>query len=244
MGAALAGIGKQALTAVVSGGVASRVGGVDTATAVVRIGRFAYVCTLTYTLGIWYFGWRNERVEDGTGLFPIPGIYKGGKIRDGAPDADDASPVFGSATDAAAGTGATNTPAQDNVHGGTGNQQLAPGVGGNKSLLVRLGNTAQTAFGLHVSENSAFGGVHPVHVPNSYHYKDRAIDCAANPVNAATLGHAAAFAHWVVNNYLSHLTELIWNGPNPVFVSGGKVVSASVYVDSLASHKTHVHIAI
>lgn len=245
MGAAVAGVGKQALTAIIGGGVGSRLGGVDAATATVRLGRFVYVAGLGYVLAVWYFGWRNERVESGTGSFPIPLIFKGDKIRDGAPDAADGSPIYGSADDPSvgAGTGGT-TPAQDNAHGGTGNQQLAPGVAGNNSLLVRLGHTAQTAFGLAVSENPAFGGVHPVHVQGSYHYLGRAFDAAASPVNSATLGRAGAYAHWVVANYQSHITELIWNGPNPIFIKNGKIVAASVYVDVLATHKTHVHVAI
>jgi hypothetical protein len=44
----------------------------------------------------------------------------------------------------------------------------------------RLGKLAQQ-MGLHVGENPAFGGVHPVHVANSYHYKDEAIDVSGDP---------------------------------------------------------------
>ena len=35
--------------------------------------------------------------------------------------------------------------------------------------LVDFGNRLQDNFGLRVREHSAFGGVSPVHAPNSYH---------------------------------------------------------------------------
>jgi hypothetical protein len=46
--------------------------------------------------------------------------------------------------------------------------------------VVRLGKIAQS-MGLHVGENPAFGGVHPVHAPHSYHYKNEAIDVSGEP---------------------------------------------------------------
>lgn len=42
--------------------------------------------------------------------------------------------------------------------------------------VVDLGNRLQDNFGLRVREHSAFGGVSPVHAPNSYHKYDEAID--------------------------------------------------------------------
>ena len=42
--------------------------------------------------------------------------------------------------------------------------------------VVALGNRLQDNFGLRVREHSAFGGVSPVHAPNSYHKYDEAID--------------------------------------------------------------------
>lgn len=42
--------------------------------------------------------------------------------------------------------------------------------------IVDLGNRLQDNFGLRVREHSAFGGVSPVHAPNSYHKYDEAID--------------------------------------------------------------------
>lgn len=51
------------------------------------------------------------------------------------------------------------------------------GKGGSLSTsdLVSLGRELQ-AMGFDVGENPAFGGVSPVHAPNSYHYRGRAID--------------------------------------------------------------------
>ena len=42
--------------------------------------------------------------------------------------------------------------------------------------IVDFGNRLQDNFGLRVREHSAFGGVSPVHAPNSYHKYDEAID--------------------------------------------------------------------
>jgi len=50
---------------------------------------------------------------------------------------------------------------------------------GPKTVLV-LGKLAQQ-MGLHVGENPHFGGVDPVHVPGSYHYKGEAIDVSGTP---------------------------------------------------------------
>jgi hypothetical protein len=54
-----------------------------------------------------------------------------------------------------------------------------------------LGSLAEQ-MGLHVGENPAFGGVNPVHVKNSYHYKNEAIDVSGNP--AAMRRYAASVA--------------------------------------------------
>lgn len=53
-------------------------------------------------------------------------------------------------------------------------------VAAGKKTIVALGRLAQ-AMGLHVGENSHFGGVSPVHVAGSYHYKDEAIDVSGDP---------------------------------------------------------------
>jgi hypothetical protein len=48
-------------------------------------------------------------------------------------------------------------------------------VAAGPHTIVSLGRLAQS-MGLHVGENPHFGGVDPVHVPGSYHYKGEAID--------------------------------------------------------------------
>lgn len=255
IGEGLAGLTRAAVGSIVGSGAGKFAHGIDKATATVRSGRFLYAAGATYTLGLWYWGWRNERVTAGSGTFPIPYLFKGDKIQDGAPDADDPGAVdispwsgndpasFGSGTGTQSNPSAGGGAALGRGAGGLG-QLPQKGVNGNKTLLVQLGHYAEQAYGLHASEQSSFGGVHPVHVANSLHYKDRAIDASANPVNSATLGHAAAFAHYLVANYLNVMTEVIWNGPSPIFVKNGQIVPASTYAAVLATHKTHVHFAI
>jgi hypothetical protein len=53
-------------------------------------------------------------------------------------------------------------------------------VAAGPKTTVRLGKLAQS-MGLHVGENPHFGGVHPVHVQGSNHYKGEAIDVSGNP---------------------------------------------------------------
>lgn len=60
---------------------------------------------------------------------------------------------------------------QDHVH-----------VAAGPKTVVELGQLAQS-MGLHVGENPHFGGVNPVHVKNSYHYRNggEAIDVSGDP---------------------------------------------------------------
>jgi len=60
--------------------------------------------------------------------------------------------------------------------------------------VVRLGKRAQQ-MGLRVGENPAFDKVDPVHVPNSYHYKNQAIDVSGSPEKMM------AFAKYVARLY-------------------------------------------
>jgi hypothetical protein len=53
-------------------------------------------------------------------------------------------------------------------------------VAAGPQTVVALGRLAQS-MGLHVGENPHFGGVTPVHVPGSYHYKGEAIDVSGDP---------------------------------------------------------------
>jgi hypothetical protein len=64
-------------------------------------------------------------------------------------------------------------------------------VAAGPKTVVMLGKIAQQKFGLHVGENPHFGGVDPVHVQGSYHYKNEAIDVSGDPRKMA------AFAHYV-----------------------------------------------
>jgi hypothetical protein len=77
------------------------------------------------------------------------------------------------------------------VSGHTDHVHLAAGP----KTVVDLGRIAQQRFGLHVGENPHFGGVHPVHVANSFHYKGEAIDVSGDP------GKMRAFAHYVARLY-------------------------------------------
>jgi hypothetical protein len=53
-------------------------------------------------------------------------------------------------------------------------------VAAGPKTVVALGKLAQS-MGLHVGENPHFGGVNPVHVPGSFHYKGEAIDVSGDP---------------------------------------------------------------
>lgn len=72
---------------------------------------------------------------------------------------------------------------QDHVHVASGPKQV-----------LRIAKQAQR-MGLNVGENPNFGGVHPVHVQGSYHYKGQAIDVSGDPAKMR------AFAAWVARQY-------------------------------------------
>lgn len=69
---------------------------------------------------------------------------------------------------------------QDHVH-----------VASGPKTIVELGRLAQQ-MGLHVGENPHFGGVEPVHVQNSYHYRGQAIDVSGDPQKMARYAAAVA----------------------------------------------------
>lgn len=62
-------------------------------------------------------------------------------------------------------------------------------VAAGPKTVVRLGKLAQS-MGLQVGENPHFGGVDPVHVPGSYHYKGEAIDVSGTPEQRAAFARA------------------------------------------------------
>jgi hypothetical protein len=64
-------------------------------------------------------------------------------------------------------------------------------VAAGPNTIISLGKLAQQ-MGLHVGENPHFGGVHPVHVNGSYHYKGEAIDVSGDPALMAAYAHRVA----------------------------------------------------
>lgn len=64
-------------------------------------------------------------------------------------------------------------------------------VAAGPKAVVQLGKLAQK-MGLHVGENPDFGGVAPVHVQNSYHYKGEAIDVSGDPAKMRVYAHRVA----------------------------------------------------
>jgi hypothetical protein len=64
-------------------------------------------------------------------------------------------------------------------------------VAAGRKMVVRLGQLAQK-MGLNVGENPHYGGVNPVHVQGSYHYKNEAIDVSGDPKKMARYAHTVA----------------------------------------------------
>lgn len=62
-------------------------------------------------------------------------------------------------------------------------------VAAGPRTVVELGKLAQQ-LGLKVGENPKFGGVDPVHVPGSFHYKGEAIDVSGAPAKMAQFAQA------------------------------------------------------
>lgn len=69
-------------------------------------------------------------------------------------------------------------------------------VAAGPQTVVALGRLAQN-MGLHVGENPHFGGVNPVHVANSYHYRGEAIDVSGTPAQMRAYAHRVAALHGV-----------------------------------------------
>lgn len=85
------------------------------------------------------------------------------------------------------------------------------------------------------------------HSPHSLHYVGRAVDLAstAGPgVDTPALEQIAHDALALVP--LGMISELIWAGPNPVYVKNGAQVNGlAVYgADVLAAHHNHVHLGV
>lgn len=103
-----------------------------------------------------------------------------------------------------------------------------------KSGVISLGELAKK-YGLRVSEQSHFDKVDPVHAPNSWHYKDRAIDVSGDPEKMR------AFAKEIDTRYGGSLKELFYN-------AGGKSVNRKngkrVPNNFVSGHTDHVHAAV
>lgn len=80
-----------------------------------------------------------------------------------------------------------------------------------KGGIVALGRELQRE-GFAVGENPAFGGVHPVHAPHSYHYSGQAIDVNAD--NFPGGEKAALDKLYARLKHLRGVVELLWQVPN------------------------------
>lgn len=119
-----------------------------------------------------------------------------------------------------------------------GRGEKGPGVGGPGRIpsVVAIGLIAEKRFGLNVGENPAFGGVEPVHVAGSYHYRTdakgrgEAIDVSGDP--AAMM----AFDKFVARKWGQGVTELFYD-PG-ISIKDGQITSA------IGGHGDHVHVAV
>lgn len=73
--------------------------------------------------------------------------------------------------------------------------------------IVALGRQLQK-MGFHVAEHPAFGGVAPVHSPNSYHYQGRALDVNYYPAGNEP-GKLDFLYNWIKEN-VTGVQELLW----------------------------------
>lgn len=85
------------------------------------------------------------------------------------------------------------------------------------------------------------------HVPPSLHCVGRAVDLASHDGPAVDSPALAQIAQDVLRLLpLQFISELIWAGPNPVYVKNGvRVNGLAVYGSTtLAAHHNHVHLAV
>ena len=89
---------------------------------------------------------------------------------------------------------------------------LGSGFGGGG--IVALGRYLQSQ-GFAVGENPAFGGVAPVHVPNSYHYRGMALDVNADSMPGGEMKNLDRLFAWLNSNRAAlNIAELLWRVPN------------------------------
>jgi hypothetical protein len=116
---------------------------------------------------------------------------------------------------------------------GTPATPATPGGDADPRDIVGLGKIAQK-MGLHVGENPAFGGVSQgAHVPDSYHYKNEAIDVSGDP------DKMLAFNKLLASRYGGKLKELFYNNPGGQNIKDGKPEP----IGFVSGHKDHVHVA-
>lgn len=222
------------------GKISRRVGKGDPATLIVRLGRFGYAGTATLIIVGWYAGWRNQRTTPGEYSFPFPGLSKVKPT--GTVDRPDLEPVNAAKLLSGAGQAIRTVGA---AAGSPFAAAIGAGIQGAGSLtgqagIVNVGKLAQKLGGTP-GEHPAFGGVHPVHAPNSLHNSGRAVDVTFPKPQGMD-----AFANMLVAQYGAQaFTELIWNGPHPVSIKNGRQVPPSFWgASTWANHKDHVHIGI
>ena len=107
---------------------------------------------------------------------------------------------------------------------------MTPQPSATQRDLISLGKIAEEHFGLTVGENPWFGGVNPVHVKDSYHYRGLAIDVSGDPKKML------AFDRYVAKRYGPILAEL-FHEPG-VNLKNGQATSP------IGGHEDHVHVAL
>lgn len=122
------------------------------------------------------------------------------------------------------------TPTPAPAKGPTG----AKGTSGDTQAqtVLEAGKIAQQ-MGLRVGEQSAFGGKPSGgHAPNSWHYKDRAIDVSGDPKKMLAFNRRMAAEG-------GRLKELFYNGSGGKNFKNGKPVQTGF----VSGHTDHVHVA-
>lgn len=122
----------------------------------------------------------------------------------------------------------------------TQHAQASYGSKKGKTNIIALGKLAQS-MGLHVGENTAFGGVDPVHVQGSYHYQTAKLKRKASAAIdvSGPVELMQRYAAVVARRYGRDVEELIWRGPGARTRKYGKHVSR----DTFSGHQDHVHVA-
>lgn len=93
-----------------------------------------------------------------------------------------------------------------NGGGGDGGKAI-----GGSSNIVQLGRSLQ-GMGYAVGEHPAFGGVAPVHSPNSLHYSNRAIDVNADSMAGGEMKNLDRLYGMLKGK--AGISELLWRVPN------------------------------